>query len=50
MNNVINVEEKNVELKMTIFQNKPPPHQELNHFITANKKVLKFGKNGMNKK
>ena len=22
----------------------------LNHFITANKKVLKFGKNGMNKK
>ena len=25
MNNVINVKEKNVELKMTIFQNKPPP-------------------------
>ena len=25
MNNVINVEEKNVELKMTTFKNKPPP-------------------------
>ena len=29
---------------MTTFQNKPPPHQELNHFIRANKMVSKFGK------
>ena len=35
---------------MTTFQNKPPPHQELNHFTIGSKKVLKFGKNGMNKK
>ena len=34
---------------MTIFQNKPPPPQELNLFTIGGNIVSKFGKNGINK-